>query len=60
MVYLSGSIHETAVWRIKSSFYLNTMDNTLEFLLVFFIISNFATILSNSFCIIDSAYFKIL
>lgn len=36
MVYLSGSIHETAVWRIKSSFYLNTMDNTLEFLLVFF------------------------
>lgn len=35
MVYLSGSIHETAVWRIKSSFYLNTMDNTLEFLLVF-------------------------
>lgn len=48
MVYLSGSIHETAVWRIKSSFYLNTMDNTLEFLLVFFIISNFATILSNN------------
>lgn len=30
VVYLSGSIHETAVWRVKSSFYLNTMDNTLS------------------------------
>lgn len=39
MVHLSGSIHETAVWRVKSSFYLNTMDNTLSVSSRFFFIT---------------------